>query len=163
LERDITQLRSTNKRLGESLEWILDVLQNESEAHDQERLHKRRDEALELLSYVKDVLIGKVTEIEESRLLHSKKEDTAVKQRFSVHPSKHILEPPSRQQSTGSRPLSPSQGPSIGSPVHVGSNLSAPMGRLPARSQNMQRTSVKDSVEQKKWGVIEDPLGVLRR
>jgi hypothetical protein len=154
LERDITQLRSTNKRLGESLEWILDVLQNESEAHDQDRLHKRRDEALKSLSYVKDVLLGKVTGIEESRLVHTK-EDIASKRRFSVHPSEHI---PSRPRSTGSQSVLSPQGTSIGSSRP---NLSVPIGRLPARSPNMQRTLVEDSVEQK-WETTGDPLGATR-
>ncbi|KAF8231329.1 RabGAP/TBC [Tricholoma matsutake] len=71
VERDIAQLRSTNKRLGESLEWILDVLQTESEADDQERIRKQRHEALESLCYVKDVLIGKVSGIEDSKLTQS--------------------------------------------------------------------------------------------
>jgi hypothetical protein len=160
MERDIVQLRSTNKRLGECLEWILDVLQNESEVKDQERV-EQRDEALESLSYVKDVLVGKVTGIEDSRLLRSKKEDTVVKQ-----PSSNMLESPNSRQLTVSRSLSPSRGPSFGNSTrepsrqnNVGSNLSASMGRLPSRSPNMQR---KDSAGQKKLETSGDPLGVLQ-
>lgn len=167
LERDITQLRSTNKRLGESLEWILHVLQNE-DVNDQERLHQQRNEALESLSHVKDVLLGKVTGVEDSRLVHSKNEDTDVKQPPTFPPSNHMLEPPGL---TVSRSLSPSRGPSFDSSTRepsrqndVRSKFSAPImaSRLSVRSPNMRGLSGKDSGGQKKSETSGDPLGVLR-
>lgn len=70
MERDISQLRSTNKKLGESLGWIVDVLlQDETEAKDPSRLKKQKQEALESLSYVRDILKGNVVEIEDERLV----------------------------------------------------------------------------------------------
>lgn len=70
MERENSQLRSTNKRLGESLGWIVDVLlQDESEALEPLRLKKRRLEGLESLSYIRDILMGNINEIDESRLI----------------------------------------------------------------------------------------------
>ncbi|KAG5654512.1 hypothetical protein H0H81_001153 [Sphagnurus paluster] len=70
MERDISEMRSTNKRLGTSLEWIVDVLlQDEGESADPQRLKKQKQEALESLSYIRDILIGSVDEIEEERLV----------------------------------------------------------------------------------------------
>ncbi|KAH0583932.1 hypothetical protein H2248_009520 [Termitomyces sp. 'cryptogamus'] len=70
MEREISTLRSTNKRLGDSLGWIVDVLlQDEAEATEPERLKKQKQEALESLSYVRDVLLGSVGEIDDSRLV----------------------------------------------------------------------------------------------
>jgi TBC1 domain family protein 5 len=70
MERDISQLRSRHKRLGEALGWIVDaLLQDETEVEDRQRLQKRKREALESLSYVRDILIGSEVEIEETRLL----------------------------------------------------------------------------------------------
>ena len=71
LERDISQRKSINKRLCESLERILGVLgRDEAEVKDgeQEPLWKRKHEALSSLSYIKDVLLNDVTEVEETRL-----------------------------------------------------------------------------------------------
>ena len=169
MERDITQLRAMNRRLGESLEWILDVLQTENDVKDQERLHKQRHEALKSLSYVKDVLLGKVTGIEDSKLAHSKKDDTLAK---TPPPPNHTLEqPPGRQQFTASRSSESSsfRGPSFGSSTRepsrqndsVRSSFSAPMeSRLAVRSPKV-RLLDKDFVGQKKLEMSGDPLGVL--
>ncbi|KAF9457184.1 rab-GTPase-TBC domain-containing protein [Collybia nuda] len=70
MERDILHLRRTNKRLGKTLGWIVDVLlQDDTEAASREHLQKRKCEALESLSHVRDILIGDDVEIEEARLL----------------------------------------------------------------------------------------------
>ncbi|KAK2466961.1 hypothetical protein APHAL10511_001219 [Amanita phalloides] len=69
IEREMSQLRSNNKRLGEALGWVVDVmLQDESGVQDLERLRRRRREALESLAYVRDALMGEVCELEEDRL-----------------------------------------------------------------------------------------------
>jgi len=169
MERDIVQLRSMNRRLGESLEWILGVLQNESEVSDQERLREQRHEALEALSYMKDVLVGKVTEMEESRLMHPKREDIVGQRPLTDPPPNHVLEPPSRQQLTSFRSLSPSRGSSFGSSTQESSrrhsarpNFPAPMGRLPVISRNTQRHLGEDSAGQKRPETGGDPLGVLQ-
>lgn len=70
MERDIAQMRSVNMRLGESLGWIVDVLlQDEGEAQDRQRLANQKREALESLSYIRDVLRGNATGLEEDRLI----------------------------------------------------------------------------------------------
>ncbi|GLB35004.1 putative protein with domain in Tre-2, BUB2p, and Cdc16p [Lyophyllum shimeji] len=70
MEREMSQLRSTNKRLGESLGWIVDVLlQDETESEDPLRLKKQKRKALESLSYVRDILMSDAPEIEEGRLV----------------------------------------------------------------------------------------------
>jgi hypothetical protein len=161
MERDIAQLRSSNKQLGESLEWILDVLQTEVEVNGQERLHEQKHEALKSLCYVKDILIGTVAGIEASRLARPKREDMAIKPLRTTPP----LEQPSLQQLTVSQAFAPSRGSSFsrepGQQNSVRSNLSASMGRLPARPKNMQQTSGKYSAGQKKLETSGDPLGVL--
>ena len=173
MERDIAQLRSMNKRLGESLEWILEALQNESDFKDREgSLHEQRRDALESLSYVKDVLLGKVTRVEDSRLARSKQEDTVVKTPLTTPPPNHMLEPPSaRQQLTMPRPLSPPRGPQLGSSSRepnrqpendFRSSLSTPMAGRLVRSPNVRGLSGKDSGAQKKSETSGDPLGVLR-
>jgi len=72
-ERDISGLLTTNKRLGESLGWIVDsLLQDDGDGKDPEglkRIKNRKREALESLSYVRDVLMGSVTDIDEDRLV----------------------------------------------------------------------------------------------
>jgi TBC1 domain family member 5 len=61
-----------NKKLGKSVGWIVDVLlQDESEANPQDlaRIHLRKREALESLSYVRDVLLGDTSEVDDTRLV----------------------------------------------------------------------------------------------
>lgn len=72
MEREISDLRSTNKRLGKSVGWIVDVLlQDEDGVKELQRLKEiqtKKREALESLAYVRDVLNGGVGTIEEERL-----------------------------------------------------------------------------------------------
>lgn len=72
IERAATELRAQNKRLGESITWILSVLQSKesSEAKDEDaaRVSVQQKEALESLAYVRDILGGEVKEIDEHRL-----------------------------------------------------------------------------------------------
>ncbi|OCH89093.1 RabGAP/TBC [Obba rivulosa] len=73
MEREVSQLRSVQKRLGESVEWIVDaLLQDEGGAADEENkkaIRNKKREALESLSYVRDVLKGIVTDVDEERLV----------------------------------------------------------------------------------------------
>ena len=170
MEQDIARLRSMNKRLGESLEWVLDVLKNE--ASDKEKSHTQKNEALESLSYVKDILTGQVAAggIEESRLIRSK--NVVVKQAQTSPSPSLVLEPASRQQLTVVRPSPPSRGSfsdinSVGGPSQQSvsgvrlANSFTPVGKLPDRPTTTQ-TSGKDSVGQKRIVMSSDPLGVLR-
>ncbi|KAF8654199.1 hypothetical protein AX16_003726 [Volvariella volvacea WC 439] len=69
MERDIAQLKARNRKLGESLGWIVDaLLQDETETIDKANLVKRKQEALESLSYVRDALLGGTGDLEEDRL-----------------------------------------------------------------------------------------------
>ncbi|KAJ6630714.1 rab-GTPase-TBC domain-containing protein [Mycena sp. CBHHK59/15] len=69
MEREIALLRSTNKRLGESLGWVVDILlQDETQAKDAQHLRISKHDALESLSYVRDVLTSGLTDLEDERL-----------------------------------------------------------------------------------------------
>lgn len=71
IERDITALRGVQKKLGESVSWIVDtLLLDEGETEERTKQVKaRKREALESLAYVRDVLVGGITEVEEERLV----------------------------------------------------------------------------------------------
>jgi TBC1 domain family protein 5 len=72
MERDISEMRSMNKRLGKSVGWIVDaLLQDEDDIRDAEQfksIQLKKREALESLAYVRDILNGGVTSVEDERL-----------------------------------------------------------------------------------------------
>ena len=69
MEREILETRSRDKSLGESLAWIVDtLLQDESESQDAQRIKMQKREALESLSYVRDVLMTNTMRLDEDRL-----------------------------------------------------------------------------------------------
>ncbi|KAJ3920944.1 rab-GTPase-TBC domain-containing protein [Lentinula edodes] len=102
LEREMAELRANDKLLGESLSWVVDtLLQDEDTSQDPQRLKKRKQEALESLSYVRDVLINGITEIEDERLYgeaelanrkYKAREPTQAREASLVHA--HTLEMP---------------------------------------------------------------------
>lgn len=71
-ERAAAEQSAQNSRLGESITWILSVLQSnvssEAKDEDTERASVQQREALESLVYVRDILGGEVKEIDERRL-----------------------------------------------------------------------------------------------
>ena len=70
MERDISQYSSRDKMLGESLAWIVDaLLQDETEAKDAQRVKLQKREALESLSYVRDVLMTNIMSLDDDRLV----------------------------------------------------------------------------------------------
>ncbi|PPQ78097.1 hypothetical protein CVT25_015631 [Psilocybe cyanescens] len=70
MERDISQIQSRDKILGESLAWVVDaLLQDESDAQDPERIKKQKQEALESLSYVRDALMTNIMTLDDDRLI----------------------------------------------------------------------------------------------
>lgn len=78
-ERGLTQLQARDRRLGESLGWIVDaLLQDESEARDAEQLKRQKREALETLSYVRDVLMNNIVSLDPDMLVG---EEEALKRR----------------------------------------------------------------------------------
>lgn len=69
IEREVSRLKLNNKRLGEALGRVVDVmLQDESGVQDLERLRERKRTALESMAYVRDALMGNVGELEDERL-----------------------------------------------------------------------------------------------
>lgn len=72
IEHEASELRSLQRRLGDSVGWIVDTLLLDEEDPDRAAIvRERKREALECLSYVRDVLKGSVpqSEVEESRLV----------------------------------------------------------------------------------------------
>lgn len=75
MERDAAEQRALQRRLGDSLGWIVDtLLLDESGTEEEEKakeIRARKREALESLSYVRDILKGNVarSEIEDDRLI----------------------------------------------------------------------------------------------
>ena len=73
VERDAAQLRAVQHTLGASVSWIVDtLLLNEDADESEERAQKVREskrEALEALSYVRDVLLSGSTDVDEERLM----------------------------------------------------------------------------------------------
>lgn len=75
MEREATDLRILQRKLGDSVTWIVDTLLLDESDHKEEEakvIKDRKREALESLSYVRDVLKGVVspTALEEERLLN---------------------------------------------------------------------------------------------
>ncbi|KAG7092321.1 hypothetical protein E1B28_008682 [Marasmius oreades] len=84
IEREIGQIQSTNKLLGQSLTWVVDaLLQDESRATNLTQLKRRKQEALEALSYVRDVLNGSVNDVDQERLFSD--EENAKRRLRSTH------------------------------------------------------------------------------
>jgi len=70
MERDLSEIRSRDKSLGESLAWIVDVLlQDKSDSQDAQSIKMQKREALESLSYVRDVLMMGSMELDKDRLI----------------------------------------------------------------------------------------------
>ncbi|KIJ68961.1 hypothetical protein HYDPIDRAFT_144455 [Hydnomerulius pinastri MD-312] len=65
--RELAELRQQNKHLGEAITWILNIL-NRSEDTGEESYQTQKQQSLESLSYVRDVLSGQVAEVDERRL-----------------------------------------------------------------------------------------------
>lgn len=120
MERDISDLRNTNKKLGKSVSWIVDVLlQDEDGVKDPEILKqiksKKRD-ALESLSYVRNVLNGSVVGIEEERLRgeqeFGRRRSPAIRSRDSEKDLRTLAVPPLQDaRLKGSASSSPTPAP----------------------------------------------------
>ncbi|KAH9915807.1 RabGAP/TBC [Epithele typhae] len=73
IEQEAAQLRATHQKLGDAVGWIVDTLlldvgEAKDEAHKRSMQNRKR-EALESLAYVRDVLKGVVTDVEDDRLV----------------------------------------------------------------------------------------------
>lgn len=73
MESDVAELRAVQRRLGDSVGWIVDtlLLQDEGDEESAKKVKERKREALECLSYVRDVLKGSVrpSQVEDDRLV----------------------------------------------------------------------------------------------
>ncbi|KAK1232957.1 hypothetical protein PQX77_003871 [Marasmius sp. AFHP31] len=119
VEREITHLQTTNKRLGESLTWVVDaLLQDEGEAADSSQIKRRKQGALETLSYIRDVLNGGVDDLEEERLF-SDEEMTKRKEKKLRSQSEASLTSPNRDSqgyfATMHTPRAPAPAPVVDS------------------------------------------------
>jgi TBC1 domain family member 5 len=73
MEQEIDSTKVIHRRLGESVAWIVDALLQSEDTEDAdkekiEKIKKRKQGALESLAYVRDVLQGNVTTLEDDRL-----------------------------------------------------------------------------------------------
>lgn len=189
MEREIFDLRSTNKRLGESLAWIVDtLLQDPGQSSDGKKLESQKREALESLSYVRDILIGSVKQIEEERLMSeeavqqkkvharggsgSKRESVEFRQpvvptpvpvvesRMSHSKARSIQAPPSAQPLARTPLTPPNAAPSGRAPwTYTKSNFSD-TSTLPATT--MPRPPPPTSTALRRPPPVSDPLGVIR-
>lgn len=75
MDKDIADLKAVQRRLGDSVSWIVDTLlldEGVADSQDQAKtVRERKREAVECLSYVRDVLKGTVSpdRIEDDRLV----------------------------------------------------------------------------------------------
>lgn len=187
MERDISELRTRDKRLGESLSWIVDtLLQDEAELKDTakaKQLQTKKREAVESLSYIRDVLVSNATEIEQDRLVGEEElRKRRIETRNEARTAKMELPPPTAPVPvpvTDSRPKpplksrsppveSPPISPSLQSPTHLApwnytrsnfSGTTVPTATLPRRPPP---TLTSPTVVERKASPRHDPLGVLR-
>jgi TBC1 domain family protein 5 len=70
MEQEVDSSRVLQRRLGDSVAWIVDTLLQSEDAklEEADNIRKRKQGALESLAYVRDVLQGRVTTVEEDRL-----------------------------------------------------------------------------------------------
>ncbi|TFY80327.1 hypothetical protein EWM64_g3677, partial [Hericium alpestre] len=111
MERDVTQMRNLQKQMGQSVSWIVDtLLQDEDSAKESpdqiKRIQTRKRDALESLSYVRDVLMGSVNSVDEERLFDEeefkrRKEKARADEQLKKEtfgqvkvPERHIAPPP---------------------------------------------------------------------
>ena len=143
VEKEAAQIRVRDKNLGESLAWIVDaLLQDESDNPDTERIKMKKREALESLSYVRDVLMTNEMSPDVDRLVG---EEEKARRKLLAHKESDALQaanasavvaPPARVPVTDShhqsnvrrieKPLPPASLPSAPSMSKQGLDTRAP-------------------------------------
>ncbi|KAF8902090.1 rab-GTPase-TBC domain-containing protein [Gymnopilus junonius] len=169
IERDISQIRSRDKVLGETLAWIVDaLLQDESEAKHIERHKKQKQEAIESLSYVRDVLMTNEMALDDDRLLGG--EERARRKLKAERESEE------RQAANAAAIVAPpAPGPDLSQRApwnYTHSSFSAPtsaipsalMPRPPPPTSTSLRREAKRSRDQTPTRIdgYQDPLGAIR-
>lgn len=106
MEREIMQVRTLQKKLGDTVGWIVDtLLLDEGDVKDdigKKNVQKRKREALESLAYVRDILKGTVDSIDEDRLLG---EEEGRRRRDKERREREAAEALSRKTSTPHPPM----------------------------------------------------------
>ena len=116
--RDLSELRRQNKHLGEAAGWVLDILGQESSS---DAYQAQRKQALESLSYIRDVLGGQVEEVDERRLWG----EAEFRKRWEAR--EKSPPPASESSATGRDTRSPGGGNSTSArSTRSGSSLSSP-------------------------------------
>ncbi|OBZ75172.1 TBC1 domain family member 5 [Grifola frondosa] len=107
MERDVSDMHALQKKLGDSVAWIVDTLlldEGEGTPDAQAKtIQNRKREALECLSYVRDVLKGTVTEVEEERLISE--EESKRRAKTKEQKDKERAQAASREPPTPNFPL----------------------------------------------------------
>lgn len=163
------ELRAQSKRLGESITWILSVLQSKesSEAKDEgaARVPVQHKEALESLAYVRDILGGEVKEIDERRLWGVEEYNKRLEGQSKQESKEASVSQPRRQRSITSpkneHPLPPLQREvrnflpnTSGTPVFLRSTTSAPLHSSSMASKAIPMASSSHNRVQSSTGVF---------
>lgn len=168
MERAAIELRAQNKRLGESVAWILGVLESKvpSEAKDEdaERVSVQQKEALESLAYVRDILGGEVKEIDERRLwgmeeYNKRLEDQSKQESREVSvfpPRQRSITTPTNEHLPGSlqrevRTISPN---ASGTPVFLRPTASTPLHSSSMASKAIPMASSTHNRSQSSTGMF---------
>lgn len=140
LEKDVSDIRAIHRRLGESVAWIVDTLlldEGGSKSDEEKKdLRRRKREALESLSYVRDVLQGGISssEVDDDRLLS---EEEAQKR---------------RQAKTAEREKERAASPSSQMPVQERLRYSPmPVPQTPVLSQPPKAASANEGTHSHGW------------
>nr|VWP01694.1 Alcohol dehydrogenase 1 [Ganoderma boninense] len=106
MEREVMQVRVLQKKLGDTVGWIVDtLLLDEGDIKDdtgRKTIQKRKQEALESLAYVRDILKGTVDSIDEDRLLG---EEEGKRRKDKQRREREAAETLSRKTSTPHPPM----------------------------------------------------------
>ena len=141
MDKELAQLRSRDKSLGESLAWIVDMLlQDESDGADVEQIKSRKRDALESLAYVRDVLMLNSIELEQDRLARP------------AEPLQPAEQRPAERRPVERRPARPDERrePRIVRPSEPALARPAPVVRSAGRLASRDQTPL-----------VQDPLGAL--
>ncbi|KAH9948093.1 RabGAP/TBC [Amylocystis lapponica] len=145
VEKEVSQVRALQTRLGDSVGWIVDtLLQDEGSEADAQAIKLRKREALECLAYVRDVLKGTVTEVDDERLVGEEE--------FKRRKAKVQLEDTAAESASGQRLTPRPPGPAAPPPVEIRPH--GAVSRAPSDYFNAHRSAARSPPR-------SSPLGAL--